>query len=126
MRLMLMAAALSAIPPLYGSAADMPIWAAKFAATVSVAKEHCSEHYSVRLKVAAKFLASIHPRVDPDDPEVKAERDLHLARLEKHFVGKSVREVCSRLHEVLGPNSQIVKVNHLSPIMVIRAYVKDE
>jgi hypothetical protein len=118
MKPFLLAALIAATPSFHSAAADLPNWAAKLAATVSSAKEHCSHDYVVRTKVAARFLASIHPRVDPDDPEVKTARDTHRARLDEYFKGMSRLEVCSRLHGVLGPDSRIIRDNHLKPIMV--------
>lgn len=121
-----MAAFMAAIPPTGCSAADVPNWAAKFAATVDVARGQCSQHYLVRMKEAAKFLTRIRPRVDPDDPEVRQARDRHRERLVEYLREKDNKDICGRLHEVLGPKSSIVRTYKLKPIMVIRKYVKDE
>lgn len=123
---MAMAAFMAVIPPTGCSAADVPGWAAKFAATVSVARVQCSAHYLVRMKEAALFLTRIRPRVDPDDPEVKQARDSHRHRLEEYMRGKDNKDICNRLHEVLGPKSSIVRTYKLKPIMVIRKYARGE
>lgn len=122
-----MAAVLStAIPSFSCAAADLPDWAAKFAATVSVAHETCSEHYKIRLKEAAKLLAGIRPRVDPDDPRVNVEREEHAKRLKSYFADKSREDTCSRLYEVLGPSSRIVKDHKIKPVMTIRLNERDQ
>lgn len=121
-----MAAFMAVVPPLACSGADLSNWAATFAATVDVARAECSDHYLVRMKEAAKLLAGLHPRVDPDDTEVRRVRELHRARLKKYFDGRSKKEVCKRLHEALGPKSNLVKDHKLKAIMVIRPYVGED